>query len=136
MSVAQVLEPLVERTLGDRPVVHVRCWDGSEFGPPDAPVQVHFARRTGLRRVLWRPDELGFARAYVAGDIEVEGDLAFYRLVLGPTMVYSCGYFEKPPSPSYGLDDAQRAKLDLVARKLGLREGMRVLDVGCGWGRS
>ena len=58
----------------------------------------------------------------------------FYALVLGPTMVYSCAYFEQPPSSGYTLEDAQRAKLDLVARKLGLAPGMRLLDVGCGWG--
>jgi cyclopropane-fatty-acyl-phospholipid synthase len=49
-------------------------------------------------------------------------------------MVYSCAYFEQPPSTAYSLEDAQRAKLDLVSRKLGLVPGMRLLDVGCGWG--
>ena len=58
----------------------------------------------------------------------------FYALVLGPSMVYSCANFEQPPSATYTLEDAQRAKLDLVARKLGLVHGMRLLDVGCGWG--
>jgi cyclopropane-fatty-acyl-phospholipid synthase len=46
-------------------------------------------------------------------------------------MAYSSGYFERPDQP---LADAQRAKLDLVCTKLGLRPGMRLLDVGCGWG--
>jgi cyclopropane-fatty-acyl-phospholipid synthase len=55
----------------------------------------------------------------------------FYHLVLGPSMTYSCAVFERPTA---SLEEAQEAKLDLVARKLGLRPGMRLLDVGCGWG--
>lgn len=52
-------------------------------------------------------------------------------MVLGPSMVYSCAYFAEPGAT---LEDAQRDKLDLVCRKLGLTEGDRLLDVGCGWG--
>jgi cyclopropane-fatty-acyl-phospholipid synthase len=55
----------------------------------------------------------------------------FYQLWLDERMVYSCAYFERP---TYTLDDAQEAKLDLVCRKLRLRPGERFLDVGCGWG--
>jgi cyclopropane-fatty-acyl-phospholipid synthase len=56
---------------------------------------------------------------------------AFYRLVLGPSMVYSCGVWDGPDAT---LEQAQTAKLDLVCRKLALEPGMRLLDVGCGWG--
>jgi cyclopropane-fatty-acyl-phospholipid synthase len=158
-----------------------------------------------IRRILWAPNELGFSRAYVAGEIEVDGDIwslfrlqallshpdrpnglsakteggrrllaaaravgalgrplepppeearmsgrlhtrdrdaqavahhydvsnDFYSLFLGETMTYSCAYFA---SPETSLADAQRAKFDLICRKLGLTPGMRLLDVGCGWG--
>ena len=208
MTVAEVLEPLVRTTIGTALPVRIDCWDGSSLGPPDAALHVRFTSCRALRRLLWAPNELGFARAYVSGDVQVEGDLLdamqrldeladpergpgvhigqettvavaravlrlgafglppkppaeeirlvgrrhsvgrdataisrhydvgndFYRLVLGPSMVYSCAYFEQAPSTAYPLEDAQRAKLELVARKLGLQPGMRVLDVGCGWG--
>jgi cyclopropane-fatty-acyl-phospholipid synthase len=55
----------------------------------------------------------------------------FYRLVLGPTMVYSCAYFS---SADDTLEEAQERKLDLICRKLRLAPGERLLDVGCGWG--
>jgi cyclopropane-fatty-acyl-phospholipid synthase len=55
----------------------------------------------------------------------------FYRLWLDERMVYSCAYF---PSPQASLDEAQLAKLDLVLDKLGLDDGMRLLDIGCGFG--
>jgi cyclopropane-fatty-acyl-phospholipid synthase len=58
----------------------------------------------------------------------------FYRIVLGESMTYSCAFWARSPSQDFGLADAQFAKCDLVARKLGLAPGMRVLDVGCGWG--
>ncbi|MGZ4545756.1 MAG: class I SAM-dependent methyltransferase [Blastococcus sp.] len=187
--------------------VRLRVWDGSVAGPPGAPTVVVRSRRA-LRRLVWAPGELGLARAYVAGELDVEGDLAevfaalsssgrlapgdesagpslrerldllrtaarlgvlgpnpappaeevrltgaggrhskardavavshhydisndFYRLVLGPSMVYSCAVWDDEGT---GLDAAQEAKLDLVCRKLGLHAGVRLLDVGCGWG--
>jgi len=56
---------------------------------------------------------------------------AFYEWVLGPTMAYTCACY---PTADASLEAAQANKFDLVARKLGLHEGMRLLDVGCGWG--
>jgi cyclopropane-fatty-acyl-phospholipid synthase len=55
----------------------------------------------------------------------------FYSLVLGPTMVYSCAVFK---SENDSLEEAQIEKVDLICRKLGLRPGMKLLDIGCGWG--
>jgi cyclopropane-fatty-acyl-phospholipid synthase len=55
----------------------------------------------------------------------------FYEWVLGPSMAYTCACY---PREDATLEEAQENKFDLVARKLGLREGMRLLDVGCGWG--
>jgi cyclopropane-fatty-acyl-phospholipid synthase len=207
VSAAEVLRPLVGATLGHDAAVRVRCWDGSGYGRPDAPVQIVFRTRRALRRLLWAPNQLGFARAYVSGDVDLEGDVftglaemdrladpetgpgivvdartraavlaavlrlgvlgppprppveesrlggrrhtrrrdsaavthhydvgnAFYELVLGPSLTYSCAYFPDGASES-ALEVAQLAKCDVVARKLGLGEGMRVLDVGCGWG--
>jgi len=58
----------------------------------------------------------------------------FYRLWLDRRLTYSCAYFESAAVPEADLDAAQEAKLDLICRKLGLREGQRLLDIGCGWG--
>ncbi|MGW6789817.1 class I SAM-dependent methyltransferase [Streptomyces chartreusis] len=202
------LKSLLEQLLGVPLPVRIRAWDGSQSGPPGAPTLVVRNRRA-VRRLLFKPGELGLARAWVAGDLEIEGDLYaaldllaglvwergedarslaqalrdpevraavrglvrlggvplppapppeevrrpghlhtkrtdkraishhydvgndFYEIVLGPSMVYSCAYW---PAPDSTLETAQRDKLDLVCRKLGLQPGMRLLDVGCGWG--
>ncbi|MEU3930463.1 class I SAM-dependent methyltransferase [Streptomyces sp. NPDC029044] len=203
------LQGLFTQLLGAPLPVRIRAWDGSQAGPPGAPTLVVRHRRA-LRRLLWKPGELGLARAWVAGDLDIEGDLYatldllaglvwergedartlaqalrdpevraavrglvklagpplppappreearsprrhlhtkrtdrraishhydvgndFYEIVLGPSMVYSCAYW---PTTDGTLEQAQRDKLELVCRKLGLRPGLRLLDVGCGWG--
>ncbi|WP_181765157.1 SAM-dependent methyltransferase [Streptomyces albidus (ex Kaewkla and Franco 2022)] len=215
-EVAPRLTALAERVLGVPLPIRIRAWDGSEAGPPGAPV-LRIRHRRALRRILWRPGELGLARAWVAGELDTDGELYellgqlegllwekgeesepsrsalelardpdvraavrelislggllppppppgeeirrrvgirhtrgrdrravshhydvgndFYELVLGPSMVYSCAYWEtEEPGTTPTLEGAQHAKLDLVCRKLALRRGQRLLDVGCGWG--
>ncbi|HEX6329872.1 MAG TPA: class I SAM-dependent methyltransferase [Actinomycetota bacterium] len=199
MTVARALEAV----LGAEPPVAVRAYDGSRLGPGDAPATLVVRSPEVFRRLLTAPGELGLGRAYVSGELDVEGDLyaalsalrdhvpdartlgprgwaevlrlagaevrrsglgrlpippeearlrgrrhtrardaaaiahhydvsnAFYRLVLGPSMTYSCAVWE---SPEVTLEQAQAAKYELVCRKLGLEPGMRLLDVGCGWG--
>lgn len=58
---------------------------------------------------------------------------AFYGLLLDETMAYSCGYWASE-APGFTAVDAQRAKLELICRKLALEPGARLLDIGCGWG--
>jgi cyclopropane-fatty-acyl-phospholipid synthase len=198
------LASLLESILGIELPVHVRVYDGSSLGPPGAPATVVVRNKDAIRRIITgRGSELAFARAYVAGDIDIEGDIYavvalreravtvrpnlavlrqaaqaleldgvaslarlrplpppreevvlhglrhsrardakaiashydvsndFYRLILGPSMTYSCAVFE---NESDSLEQAQSNKYELICRKLGLRSGMRLLDIGCGWG--
>src|SRR3954471_14234574 len=93
---------------------------GREPAPPPEEVRVgRYGRRHSRRR-----DAAAVSHHYDVGN-------DFYRLVLGPSMVYSCAVWD---DETVGLEAAQEAKLDLVCRKLALRPGMRLLDVGCGWG--
>jgi cyclopropane-fatty-acyl-phospholipid synthase len=94
------------------------------IGPPPPPPAEEFHRPRRSRRHSRRADALAVSHHYDVGN-------EFYALVLGRTLVYSCAVWA---DPGVGLDCAQEAKLDLVCRKLGLRPGMRLLDVGCGWG--
>ena len=80
-------------------------------------------------RMRGRLHSPGRDRAAVTHHYDVGND--FYRLLLGPTLTYSCAYF---PTLETGLDQAQEAKYELIASKLGLVPGMRLLDVGCGFG--
>jgi cyclopropane-fatty-acyl-phospholipid synthase len=82
-------------------------------------------------RLRGRLHSLRRDRAAIAHHYDLSNE--FYSLILDPHMAYSCAYFTSE-DPSYTLEDAQRAKLDLVCDKLGLAEGTRHLDIGCGWG--
>jgi cyclopropane-fatty-acyl-phospholipid synthase len=97
--------------------------------PPLPPEEVRQSRRRRGRGVKHSPER-------DAGSVRHHYDVGndFYRLVLGPSLVYSCAYWAQPAGLGYGLEQAQRDKLELICRKLGLQPGMRVLDVGCGWG--
>ncbi|CAI3797570.1 SAM-dependent methyltransferase [Pseudarthrobacter sp. MM222] len=87
--------------------------------PPEEAKVVRSGRRHSKKR-----DAAAISHHYDVGN-------DFYALVLGPSMVYSCAVWNDEDT---ALEAAQEAKLDLVCRKLGLEQGMRVLDVGCGWG--
>jgi cyclopropane-fatty-acyl-phospholipid synthase len=185
--VGMTLADLVQRVLGPEVPIAVRAYDGSETRPDGAVATLVVRRPEALQRFVTAPSELGLGRAYVAGDLDAEGDLLaalaaiadhppsadasvlkemvqalgpghlrplppppeearrdaqaiahhydvsndFYRIVLGPSMTYSCGVW---PTPDVGLEAAQANKHELVSIKLGLQPGMRLLDVGCGWG--
>jgi cyclopropane-fatty-acyl-phospholipid synthase len=105
----------------------VRGLGWSHLKPPPPPPQEHLPkwRRTfeGLRHSRTRD------RAAIHHHYDVSN--AFYELILGPSMTYTCAVY---PSLDATLEQAQAEKYDLVARKLDLRPGQRLLDVGCGWG--
>ena len=188
---------LVTGVFGDDLPIGLEAYDGSHAGPSDPPATLVVRSPDAVRRLVTAPGDLGFGRAYVAGDLDIEGDLFaalelrnrfsgfhlsreqwlnalrlatasglhrpplppeeahlhgrrhspardaaaiahhydvsndFYRIVLGPSMTYSCGVWS---SPDVGLEAAQAAKYELICQKLALQPGMRLLDVGCGWG--
>src|SRR5688500_5700456 len=204
LTIAQAMDRLVR---GGLPV-RFTAYDGSSAGPPDAALGMHLRTERGLAYLMTAPGDLGMARAYVSGDLDLSGvhpgdpydalvllkdntkfrvptpsealliarslelsrlrppppppqehlprwrraveglrhsmsrdagvisrhyDVSnrFYEMVLGPSMAYTCALY---PTPDTTLEEAQAAKFDLVCRKLDLRPGQRLLDVGCGWG--
>jgi cyclopropane-fatty-acyl-phospholipid synthase len=94
------------------------------LGPPPSPPQCEI-RQSG------RPHSRTRDRAVIAGHYDLP--VSFFRLILDPSMAYSCGYWTSD-APGYGLGDAQRDKLDLISGKLGLSRDTSLLDMGCGWG--
>ena len=110
--------PTVSAVLG---AVRAAAGTGALGRPPAAPVS-----QARIRGRLHSPLR---DRSAISFHYDLSNE--FYELVLEPQMAYSCGYHVTPEVP---VAEAQRAKLDLVGRKLGLRPGMTLLDVGCGWG--
>jgi cyclopropane-fatty-acyl-phospholipid synthase len=200
MALAEVFE----RVAGPDAPVEFLAYDGSRAGAEGSPVRITVKSPTAVRYLAQAPGEMGLARAFVSGHMDVDGDMytalarmtsaqrtdlsvaerlallrelggpkvlwprvapppqevrigrrslsgrrhsrgrdasaishhydvsnTFYEWVLGPSMAYTCACY---PSEDATLEEAQAYKHDLVARKLGLRSGMRLLDVGCGWG--
>src|SRR4030095_16040271 len=72
-AIAPKIRILIENMLLTPVPVRLRAWDRSEAGPAGTPILI-IRHRRALRRILWQPNELGLARAYVAGEIDVEGD--------------------------------------------------------------
>ena len=124
-TAADVAAPMVEAAFQGSPRLQLVFWDGSTIGPADGPGQLIFNSPEALRRIMWAPGELGFARAYIAGDLDVVGPIgevlrAFQAslpaepdeiqttseirtgLVVGPkavTALRSLGAFGKPLPP-------------------------------------
>ncbi|HEV2998437.1 MAG TPA: cyclopropane-fatty-acyl-phospholipid synthase family protein [Solirubrobacteraceae bacterium] len=192
------LAELFEMVLDGEVPVGLSAYDGSVRAWEGAVGVLELRTPRAVRYIASAPGELGLARAYVMGDLEIHGDLhatihallahvreeipwsvvlrglrrwmlrrpplppeeappawrrgalrhtkgrdaraishhydlpsGFYELLLGESMVYSCAIFATPGAT---LQEAQREKLDLICRKLDLRPGERLLDVGAGWG--
>lgn len=92
--------------------------------------QLSSSRRLLARVFGWLRNPQRGRRAFVVGERHYDIGDDLYQRMLDRRMIYSCGYWRSAET----LEAAQEAKLDLVCRKLGLRPGMRVLDIGCGWG--
>jgi cyclopropane-fatty-acyl-phospholipid synthase len=200
MALADVFESIA----GPDAPVEFRAYDGSRAGTEGSPIRITIRDPAAISYLAQAPGAMGLARAYVSGNIDVDGDMytalarmvsvqrtnlstaerisllrqlggpkilfprlppppqevrirrrsllgrrhsrrrdataishhydvsnTFYEWVLGPSMAYTCACY---PAEDATLEEAQYCKHDLVARKIGLRPGMRLLDVGCGWG--
>ncbi|MFI6905258.1 class I SAM-dependent methyltransferase [Nonomuraea sp. NPDC050394] len=197
------LATIFEKIVGSTSNISFLAYDGSKAGPDGSDVTIEVKSPIAVAYLAQAPGELGLARAYVSGHIDVHGDIytlldrmwnittndltfaekvdavrslgmkplmmrvppppqemrqstlaklgsrhakqrdaeaihhhydvsnRFYEWVLGPSMAYTCAVY---PTQESTLEEAQFAKFDLVAKKLDLKPGMRLLDVGCGWG--
>ncbi|MHB8253731.1 MAG: class I SAM-dependent methyltransferase [Acidiferrobacter sp.] len=93
--------------------------------PEDGP----FPLLDGLKRRLEQANPVHLSRRHIAHHYDLDEDL--FRLFLDHDMHYSCAYFAEP---HFSLEEAQTAKCEYIRRKLELKPGQRVLDIGCGWG--
>ena len=85
--------------------------------------------RLHLRKLLYPSNSRKNQKMEVSSHYDIGND--FYKLWLDETMNYSCGYFKSEKDTLY---EAQMNKTDYILKKLALKEGMSLLDVGCGWG--
>jgi cyclopropane-fatty-acyl-phospholipid synthase len=109
----QALDQMIERVVRARvPDELSKSW----------PLRAQLVKARLFNLQVARPFEVGERHYDVGNDL--------YEAMLGRRMVYTCAYYKDATT----LDAAQEAKLDLVCRKIGLRPGMRILDLGCGWG--
>lgn len=200
-AVARALADVSDGRLMPPPLT-LSFWDGSVLAGKDSSgPKVAVRSPEALAHLLYEPNQLGLARAWLDGSLELDGDLEqvlalrsrfrnlrvgslerlrlaiaavmvggmralrppcapaiearrqgrlhspardrqaithhydlsnrFYKLMLGPSLVYSCAYFDEP---AVSLEHAQEHKLETICRKLRLRPGERLLDIGCGWG--
>ena len=200
MVIRNPIAPVLAKVVAPGKPIAFEAYDGSTAGPPGAANRIVIRDRRALNYVATAPSDLGLARAYVSGYMDLEGDMfttlemlagetvgsvswadrlsvlrdlgpgilrpvppppeevhpgpwwglrhslgrdsraishhydvsnKFYEWLLGPSMAYTCAVY---PHDGASLDEAQEEKVDLVCRKLDLRPGQRLLDVGCGWG--
>ena len=85
--------------------------------------------KTALKKLIFTSNSKKNQKDEVSSHYDIGND--FYRLWLDDTLSYSCGYFKNPDDTLY---DAQVKKVDYILEKLYLKEGMSLLDIGCGWG--
>ena len=200
MVIRNPIAPVLAKVVGPGQPIRFEAYDGSSAGPSGATIRIVIRDPRALNYIATAPSDLGLARAYVSGYMDLEGDMfatlemlagetvgslswadrlgvlrdlgpgvlrpvppppeevhpgpwwglrhslsrdsraishhydvsnKFYEWLLGPSMAYTCAVY---PHDEASLDVAQEEKVDLVCRKLDLRPGQRLLDVGCGWG--
>ncbi|MGQ0431247.1 MAG: class I SAM-dependent methyltransferase [Microthrixaceae bacterium] len=74
-AAVEAIRPLLTRLLGHDPAVTIELWDGSAFGSSEGVGRLRIRSADALRRLVWAPGELGLARAHIAGDLDVDGDV-------------------------------------------------------------